>query len=86
MEAINLQIPPEIVAQIKLPPRRAEKILMEEFVLRLYEEKIISAGQGAYLLKMDRLAFERFMAEHKIAFHCNVEELEHDIECLRSAL
>ncbi len=64
MQPICLEIPPEIAAQIKLPPKRAQRVLMEEFVLRLYEEGIISAGQGAYLLKMDRLSFERFLAGH----------------------
>lgn len=86
MEAICLQIPPEIAAQIKLPPKRAQRVLMEELVLRLYEEGIISAGQGAYLLKMDRLSFERFMAEHCIAIHCDVEELNEDISHLDQTL
>ena len=86
MESISLKIPPEIVAQIKLPPKRAQRVLMEELVLRLYEEGIISAGQGAYLLKMDRLSFERFMAEHCIAIHCDIEELDQDIFHLDRAL
>ena len=86
MEAVCLQIPPEIAAQIKLPPKRAQKVLMEELVLRLYEEGIISASQGAYLLKMDRLSFERFMAEHRIAIHCDVKELNEDISYLDQAL
>jgi len=86
MESISLKIPPEIVAQIKLPPKRAQRILMEELVLRLYEEGIISAGQGAYLLKMDRLSFERFMAERCIAIHCDIEELDQDISYLDRAL
>ena len=86
MEPIVLQIPPEIAAQIKLPLKRAQRILMEELVLRLYEEGIISAGQGAYLLKMDRLSFERFMAEHCTAIHCDVEELHQDISHLDAVL
>ncbi len=86
MESISLKIPPEILVQIKLPPKRAQRVLMEELVLRLYEEGIISAGQGAYLLKMDRLSFERFMAEHCIATHCDVEELDEDISHLDQAL
>lgn len=86
MESIFLQIPPEIAAQIKIPPKRAQRVLMEELVLRLYEEGIISAGQGAYLLKMDRLSFERFMAERCIAIHCDVEELDQDISCLGRVL
>ena len=86
MESIVLKIPPEIAAQIKLPPKRAKKVLMEELVLRLYGEGIISAGQGAYLLKLDRLHFERFMAEHCMAIHCDVEELDQDISHLDQAL
>lgn len=86
MESISLKIPPEIVAQIKVPPKRAQRVLMEELVLRLYEEGIISAGQGAYLLKMDRLSFERFLAEHCIAIHCDIEELDQDISHLDQAL
>lgn len=82
MEAISLQIPPEIVAQIRLPKKRIHKILMEELVLRLLEEEIVSAGQGAYMLKMERLEFERFMAEHRLSIHCDAEELEQDIACL----
>ncbi len=86
MEPICLEIPPEIAAQIKIPPKRAQKVLMEEFVLRLYEEGIIATGQGAYLLKMDRLSFERFLAEHEIAIHCDVEELDKDISQLDQVL
>lgn len=78
MQSICLKIPPEIVAQMKLPPRRAERVLMEELVLRLYTEGIISAGQGAYLLRMDRLSFERFLAEHEIAIHGDIEEVDED--------
>ncbi|RLB75847.1 MAG: UPF0175 family protein [Deltaproteobacteria bacterium] len=86
MESISLEISPEIVAQIKLPPKRAQRVLMEELVLRLYEEGIISAGQGAYLLKMDRLSFEHFLAERCIAIHCDIEELDQDISNLDRAL
>jgi predicted HTH domain antitoxin len=86
MESISLKIPPEIVAQIKLPPKRAQRVLMEELVLRLYEEGIISAGQGAYLLRMNRLSFERFMAERCVAIHGDIEELDQDISHLDRAL
>lgn len=86
MESIILQIPPEIVAQIKLPLKRAKKVIMEELVLRLYEEGIISAGQGAYLLKMDRISFERFLAEHCVAIHGDVAELDEDISYLNQSL
>ena len=59
---------------------------MEELVLRFYEEGIIFAGQGAYLLKMNRLSFERFLAERCVAIHSGVDELDQDISHLDHAL
>ncbi len=79
MEPILLQIPPEIVSQIKLPPKQAPKLLMEELILRLYGEGIISSGHGAYLLKMNRLSFEHFLARHHMAIHGDAEELDSDV-------
>jgi predicted HTH domain antitoxin len=79
MQPICLCIPPEVATRMKLPTKRAQKVLMEELVLHLYEEGIISAGQGAYLLDKDRISFERFLAERQIPIHSGVEELEQDI-------
>ncbi|MCD6271893.1 MAG: hypothetical protein J7K30_03360 [Deltaproteobacteria bacterium] len=35
---------------------------------------------------MDRVSFERFLAEHQIAIHCDVEELDQDISHLDQVL
>jgi len=86
MESILLQIPPEIASQIKLPPRRAKELLMKEFVLRLYEEGIITTGHGAQLLKMGRLAFEQFLARHHTAIHGNADEIIDDMANIDQAL
>jgi predicted HTH domain antitoxin len=86
MNSIVLEIPQEIVLQLKLPPKRAKKMLMEELVLRLYEDGIITSGQGAALLRMERLRFEQFLAEHEIPIHGDPDELEQDIANLKSVL
>jgi predicted HTH domain antitoxin len=86
MESIVLVIPPEIASQIKLPPGRARQMIMQELVLRLYQERIISSGQSAYLLNMDRMTFERFLAEHAIPMHSDPQELEQDILSLDRAI
>ncbi len=39
MQSILLEIPEEIASQIKLPPKRAKMMLMEELVHRFYDEK-----------------------------------------------
>jgi hypothetical protein len=41
MESISLKIPPEIVAQIKLPPKRAQRVLMEELVFCDFMKKAL---------------------------------------------
>lgn len=85
MQAIVLEIPEQIVFQLKLPPRRAKRMLMEELVLRLYEQRIMTAAQGAILLGMPRLRFEQFLAEHEIAIHGEPSEIEQDLKNLEQA-
>ena len=85
MQSILLEIPEEIATQIKLPPKRAKMMLMEELVLRLYEQGIITSAHGASLLKKDRVSFERFLAEHEIAFHGDPDELDRDLANLEQA-
>ncbi|MDY0092492.1 MAG: UPF0175 family protein, partial [Candidatus Vecturithrix sp.] len=40
------------------PPAKVKQMLMEELVLRLYEQGIITSAQGAALLTMKRLRVE----------------------------
>jgi len=86
MQSIVLEIPKDIAFQLKLPPQKAKKMLMEELVLRLYEQGIISSAQGASLLDMERVFFERFLAENEIAIHGDTEELSTDITNLEHVL
>ncbi len=86
MQSILLEIPEEIASQIKLPPKRAKTMLMEELVIRLYEQGIITSAHGASLLKKDRISFERFLAENEIAFHGDPNELESDLTNLERTL
>ncbi len=79
IKSIVLEIPGSIVAQLKFPPKRAQRMLMEELVLRLYEQGILTAAHGSVLLNMDRLTFERFLATHEIPIHGEPEELAADI-------
>jgi len=86
MHSILIEIPQDIVSQIKLPPKRAKQIIMEELVIRLYEQDIITASQGTRLLNIDRLRFERFLAENQVSFHGEPDELDEDIKNLERVL
>lgn len=85
MQSIVLEIPERIAFQLKLPPKRAKQMLMEELVLRLYEQSIITSAQGAALLHMQRLRFEQFLAEHEVAIHGEPEEIDTDLKNLEQA-
>jgi len=86
MQSILLEIPEDIASQTKLPPKRAKMMLMEELVIRLYEQGIITSAHGASLLKKDRISFERFLAEHEIALHGGSNELDRDLTNLERAV
>lgn len=86
MQSIMIEIPQEIAFQMRLPPKRAKQMIMQELVIRLFEQEIITSAQGAYLLKMGRLEFEHFLAEHQIPIHGEPEELNEDIRQLEQVL
>ena len=79
MQSIVLEIPESIAVQMKLPPKRAKQMLMEELTAHLYEQEIITAAQGTLLLNMKRLEFEHFLASRQIPIHSLAEELETDV-------
>jgi predicted HTH domain antitoxin len=79
MQSIVLEIPENIAVQLKLPPKRAKQMLMEELVVRLYEQGIITAAQGSGLLNMKRLVFEQFLASHQVSILSAPEELAGDV-------
>jgi predicted HTH domain antitoxin len=61
-------------------------MIMHELVLRLYQDQIISSVHGAFLFKMNRTEFERFISSESIPFHCNPEELDQDISDIENAV
>ncbi|QTA86144.1 UPF0175 family protein [Desulfonema magnum] len=80
MQSLIIEIPQEIVSQIKLPPKRAKQMIMEELVIRLYQQGIITSAQGSRLLSMDKPRFERFLAENEIPIHGEPDEVDIDIK------
>jgi predicted HTH domain antitoxin len=84
MAPLIIEIPEKIVAQMRMPPERAKRMILEELVLRLFERKIIASRQAADLLSMGRLEFERFVSENEISIHGDFRELREDVENLES--
>ena len=85
MHAIALEIPEEVARHIHLPERRAKGMLMQELAVRLFEQGIVTAAQAARLARMQRLEFERLLAENEIALHGDPAGLETDLANLGTA-
>ncbi|MDM8522851.1 UPF0175 family protein [Desulfococcaceae bacterium HSG8] len=86
MQPILIEIPGNIACQIKLPPGRAKKMIMEELAIRLYERGIITSAQASRLLEMDRMGFEHFLAENEIPIHGDPGELDTELGHLEDIL
>ena len=86
IKTITIEIPEKIVSRIKLSPKRAKKMLMEELVILLYGKEIITSAQGSALLKKDRISFERFLAKNEIPIHGSPDELVEDMRSLDQLL
>ena len=86
MQSVLIEIPEEIISQIKLPPKRAKQMIMEELVIRLYQQEIITSAHGSRLLNMNRFDFENFLAKNEIPIHGEPDELETDIKNLGQVL
>lgn len=82
MHAIALEIPEEVARSIRLPRGREKRILMQELALRLYEQGILGSVEAARMLAMQRLEFEKLLAENRIPIHADASELVSDLRNL----
>lgn len=81
---ICIEIPEEVAAQLRLPPKQMESLLSRELAIHLVREAICTQAQGARLAKMDRLAFERLLGERKVPWVGTMRDVQDDAENLES--
>lgn len=86
MGARLLKIPEDVVASLRIPPDELEDELHKELALALYQRGMLSSGKAAALSGMTRQQFEDLLSKRKILRHYGKEELEEDLEYVRSDL
>ncbi len=79
---IRLEIPDEIVQQLRLPPDRVEAELKRELAIHLVQERICTSAQGARLAEMDRLEFERLLGDRRVPWPGTLDDIQRDLEAL----
>ena len=79
MARVVLEIPPEIMDAVRLPPAEVEGELLKELALALYRRGALSLGKARTLGHMSRWQFELFLGERRIARHYTEADLGEDL-------
>ena len=79
MAKVVLEVPPEIVDAVRLPPAEVEAELLKELALALYRRGALSLGKARALAQLDRWQFEQLLGERRIPRHFTAADLEEDL-------
>jgi len=80
MMKLTLEVPPEVLEAVKLPPAEVEKEFRKELALALYERGVLSLGKARILAQMTRWEFEELLGQRRIPRHYTEVDLEEDIQ------
>lgn len=80
---LMLEIPEDIVENVKLPPDEMEQALREELALALYARGVVTSGIAQRLAKLTRWEFEELLGQRKVPRHYEERDLAEDISYAR---
>jgi len=75
-----LEIPPDILNSLRLPPDEIEHELRIELALALYQRGALSLGKARLLAQMTRWEFEELLGSRKITRHYTQTDLDEDLQ------
>ena len=84
MSTLALKIPGDIVDAIHLPPGDLDWELHKELSLALYQRGVLSSGKACALAGMTRWEFEELLGRHGISRHYTEQNLDEDIDYVKS--
>ena len=83
MKTLALEIPEEILFELKIPKQRWSVELRKELALQLYRENLLSFGNARRLAGMTKRVFHDLLGERQIPRHYDMEDYETDLENLQ---
>ncbi|HJH30209.1 MAG TPA: UPF0175 family protein [Methanosarcinaceae archaeon] len=84
MSTLALKIPGDIVDAIHLPPGDLDWELHKELSLELYQRGVLSSGKACALAEMTRWEFDELLGRYGISRHYTEQNLDEDIDYVRS--
>ena len=83
MENLVIEIPEDVAAYLRLPPRNRQQELKKELAVHLYAEGLLPQASACRSAGMNRIAFERLLGERQIPVRYTSEDLNQDLQTLR---
>lgn len=83
MENVLIEIPEDVVAHLRLPPRHLEQELKKELAVHLYAEGLLPEANACRLAGMTRLVFAQLLGERRIPVRYTEEDIDQDLQTLR---
>ena len=83
MENLAIEIPEDVIAHLRLPPRNRQQALKKELAVHLYVEGLLPEASACRLAGMTRLAFARLLGERQTPVRYTSEDLDKDLQTLR---
>jgi predicted HTH domain antitoxin len=80
MPKLMLEVPPDVVDALRLPPEEAEGEIRRELALALYRRGALPLGKARVLAQMSRWQFEQLLGERRIPRHYTSTDLAEDIQ------
>jgi predicted HTH domain antitoxin len=84
MKALSVEIPESISLSIKIPAPELKARLKVELAIRLYQKGFLGFGKARQLAGLNKWQFQETLAKENIPLNYDLEELERDLETLRS--
>jgi hypothetical protein len=86
MKPLVLEIGPDVLEAVRLPPDRVADELRREFAVFLVREGLLASAKARELAGMDRLAFEDLLARRGVAWEGTADDVLGDVEGARDVL
>lgn len=83
MTKLTLEVPPEVLEAVKLPPAEIEAEMKKELAVALYRRGVLPLAKARLLAEMTRWQFEELLAERQVPRHYTEADLEDDIRYAR---
>ncbi len=79
LQAIQIDIPPDVMLALKIPQQRIKATLTEELAVYLYAQGYLSFGKARKLAELTKWEFAEKLGSRGIPRHYTEQDLEEDL-------